>query len=244
MSSLPEPFPVTELANAAAVRPRAAPSPARRPRTAPSSAGATTTTASSATGATSSRRGRWRSRASADRIAAGGAHTCAVSRDSADAPDAFVCWGADQAGQLGDNDDVDRGSPAASRGRWHLRRSRRARSTPARSTRRRHCWCWGRGSRGQLGPGHAIDTPLPVEVALPAGDDKAIAAAAGDGHTCVLVSPDGAAGASPLLRRQRHGQLGDGTFISRAAPAPVALGTTGVRATPSPRAAITPARST
>ncbi len=73
---------------------------------------------------------------------------------------------------------------------------------------------------------------MPIEVALPAGDDKAIAAAAGDAHTCVLVSPDGAAGGEVLcFGDNSHGQLGDGTFISRAAPAPVALGTTGVRAT-------------
>src|SRR6185503_5662157 len=48
----------------------------------------------------------------AEGAAAGGAHTCAVARGNGATPDGFVCWGSDQAGQLGDNGDDDRARPA------------------------------------------------------------------------------------------------------------------------------------
>jgi alpha-tubulin suppressor-like RCC1 family protein len=166
-----------------------------------------------------------------DAVTAGGAHTCAISRGATADADAFVCWGSDQAGQLGDNDDVDRGvtapikvdiAPTAiSAGGLH---------TCATDTTG-NLWCWGRGSSGQLGPGHPIDTPLPIEVALPAGAGSAVAAATGDAHTCVLVSPDGAPGGDIYcFGDNTYGQLGDGTLNSRATLAPVTLGPSAMRA--------------
>ncbi len=231
MSGIPEPVPVTGLANAAVV-----------------ATGATFSCATTRDGAVfcwgddhygqlGDGRDVARTRpvavaGSAGQIAAGGAHTCAVSHGAAGAPDAFVCWGSDQAGQLGDNDNVDRGLPApikvelAPSAIWAGALHTCAIDSSAA------LWCWGRGSSGQLGPGHAIDTPLPVEVALPAGANRATAAAAGDAHTCVLVSPDDAPGGEILcFGDNSHGQLGDGTLTSRAAPALVALGPTAVRAT-------------
>jgi alpha-tubulin suppressor-like RCC1 family protein len=168
---------------------------------------------------------------SVDGVAAGSAHSCGISRGATAAEDTFVCWGSDQAGQLGDNDDADRGLPepikvdllpaAIGAGALHT----------CASDSSGALWCWGRGSSGQLGPGHAIDTPLPVVVPLPAGAGPATAAAAGGAHTCVLVSPDSAPGGEILcFGDNSHGQLGDGTLTSRAAPAPVALGPTAARA--------------
>jgi alpha-tubulin suppressor-like RCC1 family protein len=168
---------------------------------------------------------------SVDGVAAGGAHSCAVRRGLTADTDAFVCWGSDQAGQLGDNDDTDRGVPAPIKvdlvpaaiwaGALHT----------CATDSSGELWCWGRGSSGQLGPGHPIDTPLPIEVALPAGAGPAVSAAAGDAHTCVLASPDGASGGDIYcFGDNSHGQLGDGTLTSRATLAPVTLGPTAARA--------------
>ena len=168
----------------------------------------------------------------ADHVAAGGAHTCAVGRDvTTDGADAFVCWGSDQAGQLGDNGDDDRARPGPievplvpatiAAGALH--------SCAVDSSAL--LWCWGRGSSGQLGPGHLVDTPFPVQVTLPAASGSAIAAAAGDAHTCVLVAPpDGLGDEILCFGDNSRGQLGDGTLTARAAPALAPLGPTGARA--------------
>jgi alpha-tubulin suppressor-like RCC1 family protein len=232
MSSLPEPFPVTGLANAAQV-----------------ATGATFSCATTADGAVfcwgddhygqlGDGRDVVRPRPSAvagnaDQVTAGGAHSCAISRGATAAMDAFVCWGSDQAGQLGDNDDSDRGLPgpikvdlvpvSISAGALHTC----AAAVNASST----LWCWGRGSSGQLGPGHMVDTPFPIAVTLPDAAGPATAAAAGAAHSCVLVSPsDGLGGQILCFGDNSYGQLGDGTLTSRPTPAPVTLGPTAARA--------------
>jgi alpha-tubulin suppressor-like RCC1 family protein len=229
MSSIPEPFPVTGLGNGALV-----------------SAGATFSCALTHDGAVfcwgDDHYGQLGTghdvirplpttvAVSASAVAAGGAHTCAIGRAPGGA-DAFVCWGSDQAGQLGDNGDEDRSVPApikpplvpaaVAAGAQH---SCAIDSSAA-------LWCWGRGSSGQLGPGHLVDTPLPIEVALPSGADRATAVADGDAHTCVLVAPvDGLGGEVFCFGDNTYGQLGDGTATSRPTPALVSLGAAGVRA--------------
>ena len=158
---------------------------------------------------------------SADQVSAGGAHSCAVGRAvGPGGTDGFVCWGSDQAGQLGDNGDDDRSLPApiklpllpggVSAGALHS----------CAVDKSAGLWCWGRGSSGQLGPGHLVDTPFPIEVALPSGADQAIAVASGDAHTCVLVNPaDGLGGEIFCFGDNSYGQLGDGTLTSRPTPA-------------------------
>jgi alpha-tubulin suppressor-like RCC1 family protein len=155
-------------------------------------------------------------------LSAGGGHTCAVTQASttagAAAP-AFVCWGSDQAGQLGDNDNIDRATPAPIKmpllpdtiaaGALHT----------CAIDLSAGLWCWGRGSSGQLGPGHLLDTAFPVQVPLPSGDSDATEVTAGDAHTCVLVS----GGQILCFGDNSTGQLGDGTTTSRPTPAIVAL---------------------
>ncbi len=170
---------------------------------------------------------------SASGVTAGGGQTCAVSRASPNVAAAFVCWGSDQAGQLGDNSNDDRAAPASIKmplvpgtiaaGGFHT----------CAIDASAGLWCWGRGQSGQIGPGHLLDTAFPVGVALPSGDEDATAVTAGDTHTCVLVAPSDGLGDEILcFGDNTYGQLGDGTTLSRPTPAVVTLGsgTTAVRA--------------
>ncbi|HVY39747.1 MAG TPA: RCC1 repeat-containing protein [Polyangia bacterium] len=157
-------------------------------------------------------------------IAAGGAHTCAVTPSATTTGGlGFACWGSNQAGQLGDNDGDDRAHPAP------IEQPLVAGTVTAGALHT--CavdasgglWCWGRGSSGQIGPARMVDTMVPVRVPLPAGATGASSAAAGDAHTCAAVA--GPAG-TPLVAcfgANDRGQLGDGTTTARATPAAVAF---------------------
>jgi alpha-tubulin suppressor-like RCC1 family protein len=170
---------------------------------------------------------------SARAVAAGGAHTCAIGRDPVPGgADGFFCWGSDQAGQLGDNNDEDRSLPAPIEQRMLVPATIAAGAQDSCAIDASAVlWCWGRGGSGQLGPGHMVDTPFQIQVPLPSDATQATAVANGDAHTCVLVSPrDGLGGEIFCFGDNRYGQLGDGTLTSRATPALVSLGTSGVRA--------------
>jgi alpha-tubulin suppressor-like RCC1 family protein len=153
-------------------------------------------------------------------VAAGGAHTCAVTQGAAGQE--ILCWGANPAGQLGDNRNVDRARPAALKVPLLAAQvAAGASHTCARTAADQQVFCWGRGNSGQLGPASQVDTRLPV-VALgtPAG-----ALATGGAHTCALAAGDGRVlcwGAGT------DGQLGDGSGTDHATPSPVA-GLTGAR---------------
>jgi alpha-tubulin suppressor-like RCC1 family protein len=163
-------------------------------------------------------------------VATGATFSCATTADGA-----VFCWGDDHYGQLGDGRAVARSQPAEIAGRLGGVAAGGAHTCAVSlgATAGADAFaCWGSDQAGQLGPGHAIDTPLPIAVALPAGAGPVIAAATGDAHTCALASPDGAPGGDIYcFGENSHGQLGDGTLISRAAPAAITLGPTAARAT-------------
>jgi alpha-tubulin suppressor-like RCC1 family protein len=168
-------------------------------------------------------------------VATGGAHTCAAthtgpssgasSGTSGASAAMIVCWGSDQAGQLGDNSTTDRAAPAQIK----LPLTPLAIAAGALHTcaidSATGLWCWGRGSSGQLGPDHLVDTTFPVQVTLPSGDDHVTAVAAGNAHSCVLApAADGRGGQVLCFGDNSYGQLGDGSTTSRATPAPAPLG--------------------
>jgi alpha-tubulin suppressor-like RCC1 family protein len=113
-------------------------------------------------------------------VGAGGAHSCALSRDGA-----AWCWGANPSGQLGDGTARGRSRPLAV-------------SVPARFTQvavgiSHSCaldatgaaWCWGANQVGQLGDGSTRDASRPVRVA---GDARYRALGVGGASTCGLAS--------------------------------------------------------
>lgn len=121
-------------------------------------------------------------------IDAGRAHTCGIDADGV-----AYCWGDDSAGQLGDGARTDREMPGPVRALEH-------RTLVDIATGDRHTcaiddegavWCWGDGSRGQLGvPGtDGSATPVRVGVTGPvvdiaAGGDSTCAATAGGVAYC------------------------------------------------------------
>jgi alpha-tubulin suppressor-like RCC1 family protein len=141
-------------------------------------------------------------------VAAGAAHTCAVTGDGA-----VRCWGAGAAGQLG------RGSPAG---------ALVPPSTPVETAAATavvagsdfscalledgQATCWGAGARGQLGAGDTADRAAPAG-AISFGA-KATALAAGRRHACALLAGGGIA----CWGANDSGQLGLGDTRDRTQP--------------------------
>ena len=141
-------------------------------------------------------------------IAAGGQHTCALTRRGA-----VRCWGRNLAGQLGDGTTKTRTRPTAL--------SELARGVAAIAAGRNHTCalmraggvrCWGDNGSGQLGDGKKADRRLPTKVSRLARGVAAIAA--GGSHTCALMN----GGHVYCMGQNGHGQLGDGTREAASHP--------------------------
>lgn len=148
----------------------------------------------------------------ASAVAAGGKHCCAVR-----AMGVVICWGADDRGQLGD-DDIAVGTgkkdfvsvvalPAASPSTLTLGDEH----TCVRSTIG-PVYCWGRNDLGQLGIGTTgADQSVPQQIP----DLKnVIELVAGGSHTCARTS----SGDVWCWGSNASGQLGDGSHSNRPKP--------------------------
>jgi alpha-tubulin suppressor-like RCC1 family protein len=120
------------------------------------------------------------------RVAAGGAHACAITSSGG-----AKCWGANDRGQLGDGSNIARSSPvqvagltsgvtaiAASHGSFTCA------LTSAGAVK-----CWGFNQFGQLGNGSTTDSHIPVSVAGLSSGVSAVAV--GDAHACALMTAGG-----------------------------------------------------
>jgi alpha-tubulin suppressor-like RCC1 family protein len=153
-------------------------------------------------------------------IAAGGRHTCALTSAGS-----VICWGNNDAGQLGDGTMVKKNTPVEVVG---LTDSVRAITAGGAHT----CAlattggvkCWGANDSGQLGNGTEANASLPVDVF--SLTDGIIAIEAGGHHTCALTS----SGAVKCWGENEDGQLGDGSTVDKNTPVDVMGLARGVRA--------------
>ncbi len=144
-------------------------------------------------------------------ISAGGAHTCAVT-----AIGGVKCWGHNGSGQLGDGTTVNRSMPVDVVG---LTGSVQAITAGIRYTcalmTNGDVQCWGNNDLGQLGDGTTSARLTPVTVIGLA--DSVQSLDAGQQHTCALVHD----GSVKCWGDNGHGELGDGTTVTRLTPVAV-----------------------
>ncbi len=157
-------------------------------------------------------------------IAAGGAHSCALTSAGG-----VWCWGSNWFGQLGDGTTTRRLTPVAVSG---LSSGVRAIAVGTEHT----CaltsggavLCWGGNNNGQLGDGTSVNRLTPVAVRTLTSGVRAIAAGglASNGSSCALLD----SGAVRCWGANALGQLGDGSTTDRSTPVAVATLTSGVTA--------------
>jgi alpha-tubulin suppressor-like RCC1 family protein len=138
-------------------------------------------------------------------IAAGGAHSCAVTAEGS-----LFCWGSNAHGQLGAGDGAGSAGPVqVAGGPFALVTTGGAHSCGL--ARDGTALCWGRNVYGQLGDGSRTDRSTPVPVA---GGARFTTLHASSSHTCGVTR----AGERFCWGYNLEGQLGDGTRTHRSVP--------------------------
>jgi hypothetical protein len=142
-------------------------------------------------------------------VSAGRSHSCAIRSTGT-----VWCWGANDAGQLGDGTTNDSSVPVEVKqlGNSVVEVSAGDLFTCARKTDGT-AYCWGSGAAGQLGNGGLNDSSIPIQVSVPGSGVTQIST--GDLFACA-VNTDGA-----LYCWGGGGFLGDGTGNASSTPVQV-----------------------
>jgi len=148
-------------------------------------------------------------------LAMGWAHECALLVSGS-----VICWGDGDNGKLGHGLTTDSENPvnvslpsgmtatAISAGRYHT----------CAIMDNGSLMCWGQGTDGQIGDGTGTHRSIPSYVSLPSGLTVE-AVTGGRWHTCAILDD----GSVWCWGHNNQGQLGDGTYTSRATPVNSAL---------------------
>ena len=154
-------------------------------------------------------------------ISVGREHACAIRASDG----AAMCWGDNNAGQLGTNNTVvskvpiaavgpSGGSPLAfsslSAGGYHT----------CGLTTSGVAYCWGGGWAGTIGNGANAQAWSPVAVSLPGGVTRFTSLSAGSEHVCALT----ATGTVYCWGYNANGQLGNGSTTNANTPTAIAAG--------------------
>jgi len=137
-------------------------------------------------------------------VAAGHGYTCALVNDGT-----VQCWGANDAGQLGNGSISVSGAPVTVTGLKNVTAISAGNDHTCALLRDSTVQCWGTNDRGQLGNGTTTEgsTPIPVTVT---GLKDVIAISAGLANTCALLSN----GTVQCWGLNNFGQLGTTTNSS------------------------------
>jgi alpha-tubulin suppressor-like RCC1 family protein len=144
-------------------------------------------------------------------VRAGDSHTCGITTANR-----AYCWGANNAGQLGDGTTTDRPVPTAVAG-GHLVQVRAGYRHTCAVNPYNVAFCWGDNTRGQLGDNTKTRRLTPVRVA---GGLHFLRLTAGAIHSCGIATDRQAY----CWGKNAQGELGDGTVATRLKPALVAGG--------------------
>jgi len=144
-------------------------------------------------------------------IAAGGAHTCALTTSGG-----VKCWGYNYDVQLGDGTTTARSTPVDVSGlESDVVTITAGGAHTCALTTSGGVKCWGRNFNFQLGDGTMIDRNTPVDV-IGLGS-RVTAITAGGNHTCALTTSDGV----KCWGSNLYGQLGHGTMNFYGTPVDV-----------------------
>jgi len=143
-------------------------------------------------------------------IAVGVADVCAVV-----AGGSVECWGANSNGQLGNGTTTSSSTPLKVNGLDSVRSLAVGLAHTCALLRDGAVECWGANTNGELGDRKTIDSPAPVSVVRLGGGTSAIAA--GDAHTCALLT----SGSVDCWGWNIQGQLGNGGGNDSSTPVAV-----------------------
>ncbi|MBK8049785.1 MAG: RCC1 repeat-containing protein [Anaerolineales bacterium] len=153
-------------------------------------------------------------------ISAGADHTCALTTTGS-----LLCWGSNQAGQLGDNTQDDRWTPVAVTGMANsIQQITAGGNHTCALTAEGLARCWGADDSGQLGIGATDRRTTPLQVIDLPADIRTVAA--GWGHTCALAG----AGEIKCWGNNLSGQTGDSAWSNHWQPVTVRDLISGVQA--------------
>jgi alpha-tubulin suppressor-like RCC1 family protein len=155
-----------------------------------------------------------------------GLHTCALR-----ATGEVVCWGWNDAGQVGDGTTTDRSAPVTVNGIASAVQVVAGEEFTCARLATGGVKCWGSDTNGQLGNATAGSSAAPIDVVAGQTGSGALAGvvflASGQQHTCAVLDP-AHAGRLVCWGNGASGRLGDGAAVTRTSPVYThAVGNTG-----------------